>query len=137
MDVVLLLNAVRRLGMVELGNSRISDGTFHASIGVLQLNLSTFLNAMNLGHAAGTWRNKLSDYFRIKALYQFSQYHGDIIFQDPAHTAAWKTVCIWMANRDQMLAGGHYTTTRYGNTQLRPMLQTMVQEMQAGECRFF
>lgn len=135
-DVVLLLNAVQGLGMVEQRNSRISDGVFHASTGDVQLDLPTFLNVMNLGQAIGTWQNKLPPYFRIKTLHSFFQYNGKITFQEIAHTQAWNVVRVWMDNQHQVLAGGHWITTRYGNTELRPLLRSMVQEVQQGKHLF-
>lgn len=76
--------------MVELGNNKISDGEFQASTGVYRLPLTTFIDAMELGHSPATWRNKFTMYFRIKALHLYSQHTGGMIaFRDPMHQAAW------------------------------------------------
>jgi hypothetical protein len=134
-DVLLLLKAVGALGMVELGNNRVSDGVFSASIGEFRLTLATFINIMDLAYTPSTWKNKLTMYFRLKALYLYSQHAGRIDFQDPVHNSAWGIVSCWMEHRDKILEE-NWVTTRFGNTELRGLLRNMLQEAYKGKCIF-
>lgn len=131
-DVLLLLKAAGGLGMVEQ-NNRVSDGVFSASTGDVTLNLATFIDVMDLEHTLGTWRNKLTTYFRLKSLYLYSQHNDGITFQDPAHQSAWRVVSQWMVHDDKLLQES-WVTKRYGCTELRPLLRSMLQEAHQGEC---
>jgi hypothetical protein len=132
-DVLLLLEAGRRLGMAEMGNGRISGGQFLASTGYFSFNLSRFIDIMCLEHTPATWGNKLTAYFRVKSLYLYSQHNPGISFANRAHQTAWSVVKEWMEKRDQLLAED-WVTTRYGNKELRPLLRDMVAEVNHGEC---
>lgn len=134
-DVLMLLKAVHMLGMEELGNNRISDGVFSASTGDFKLNLTTFVDIIDLGYTPSTWRNKLTMYFRLKSLYQYSQHTNGLVFQAPAHNAAWSLVKHWMQYQDKVL-DENWVTTRFGNTELRGLLRVMLQEAYNGKCIF-
>jgi len=134
-DVMMLLRAVHMLGMVELGNNRISDGVFSASTGDFTLNLATFVDIINLGYTPSTWRNKLTMYFRLKSLYQYSQHTDRLVFQIPSQNIAWSIVSRWMENQDKALEV-NWVTTRFGNTELRQLLRSMLQEAYKGKCAF-
>lgn len=126
-DVLLLLRAVSGLGMVEQRNGRVSDGAFSASTGCFTLSLATFIDLMHLEHTSTTWRNKLTAYFRLKSLYLYSEHTGGVRFQSPAHSYTWTIVSRWIENRDKLLPED-WTTTRFGSTELRPLLRSMLQE---------
>lgn len=132
-DVLLLLRAVSSLGMKEQGNNRLSNGVFSASVGDFGLDLWTFIHMMDLGHSPGTWRNKLTTYFRIKSLHLYSQHIGGIGFQDQSHVYAWNVVSPWMEHRDKLLGEDVWVTKRFGSTELRPLIRNMVQAAYAGE----
>jgi len=131
-DISLLLRAVSTLGMVEHQGNRVSDGVFSASNGDFSLSFITFLDVMRLGYTSSTWRNKLTTYFRIKALYQYSQHTGAITFQNPIHESAWKIIKCWMENQDTVLEES-WVTTRLGNTELRELTRDMLQEVYGGK----
>jgi len=116
-DISLVLRAVGTLGMAEHQGNRVSDGVFSASTGAFSLSFITFLDVMHLGYTSSTWRNKLTTYFHIKALYQYSQHTGGITFQNPSHDAVWKIIKCWMENQDIMLEES-WVTMRLGNTEL-------------------
>jgi hypothetical protein len=132
-DVLLLLRAVSGLGMVEQQNNRISDGVFVASTGSFTLNLTTFIDLMHLEHTSATWRNKLTMYFRLKSLYLYSEHTGGVRFEAQAHRTAWGIVSHWMENHDKFLPV-NWVTTRFGSTELRPLLRDMLQEACRSEC---
>lgn len=134
-DVVLLLNTVRELGMEEQRNNSVSDGVFSASTGDITLNLDTFIEVVQLNHTAATWRNKLTTYFRIKSLCLFAEHRGGIQFQETTHKQAWDTVNSWVENQHCMLPES-WITTRYGSTELRPLIRAMTQEVLQGKCFF-
>jgi len=123
------------LGMVELSNNRISDGVFSASTGDFTLNLATFVNIINLGYTPSTWRNKLTMYFCLKSLYQYSQHTDRLVFQIPSHNIAWSIVSCWMENQDKALEE-NWVTMRFGNTELQGLLHSMLQEAYKGKCTF-
>jgi hypothetical protein len=131
-DVLLLLRAVSGLGMMEQGNNRVSDGVFHASTGDFTISLATFIDTMHLGHTPATWRNKLTTYFRLRSLYSYFEHAGEIRFQDPTHRLTWGVVSSWMEHQDQLLEVG-WITTRFGSTELRPLIRHMVQEAYQGK----
>jgi hypothetical protein len=131
-DVLLLLRAVGRLGMVEQQNNRVSEGVFSASAGDFSLSLETFIDAMNLEHAWGTWRNKLTTYFRIKSLYLYSKHAGRIDLKNPVHRNTWDVVNHWMEHHDKLLEE-NWVTKRFGSTELRPIVRGMVQEAYQGK----
>ena len=131
-DMSLVLRAVGMLGMVERQGNRVSDGVFSASTGAFSLSFITFLDVMHLGYTSSTWRNKQTTYFRIKALYQYSQHTGGITFQNPSHDSAWKIIKCWMENQDMILEES-WVTTRLGNTELRELTRNMLQEVYGGE----
>lgn len=132
-DVSVLLNAVRGLGMVEGANNRISTGVFHASTGGYGFNLQKFTEVMGLGHSPGTWGNKLTMYFRLKALYSCSQYVDEMRFQSQMHQDAWEIVRLWVKDGDLLLPVS-WVTTRYGNTKLRELVRDMLNEVCQSKC---
>ena len=131
-DISLVLRAVAPLGMAEHQGNRISGGVFSASTGVFSLSFITFIDVMHLGYTSSTWRNKLTTYFRMKALYQYSQHTGGITFQNPSHDSIWKIIKCWMENQDTVLEES-WVTTRLGNTELRELTRDMLQEVYGGE----
>jgi hypothetical protein len=131
-DVLMLLRAASTLGMVELGNNRVSDGVFSASTGDFTLSLATFIDIMDLVYTPATWRNKLTFYFRLKSLYQYSQHADGIAFQNPAHNSAWSIVSRWVEHQDTVLEES-WTTKRFGNTELRTLVRDMLQEACKGK----
>ena len=131
-DISLVLRAVRTLGMVEHQGNRVGDGVFSASTGAFSLSFITFLDVVHLGYTSSTWRNKLTTYFRIKALYQYSQHTGGITFQNPSHDSVWKIIKCWMENQDTILEES-WVTTKLGNTELRDLTRDMLQEVYGGE----
>jgi len=131
-DVLLLLKAVEGLGIVEQTNNRLTSGVFCASTGEFMLGWTDFIDAMSLEHSSATWRNKMTMYFRIKSLYLYFQHTGSRHFQDQAHDHAWEILEIWMENRDRVL-GDSWATKRFGNTELRRLLQSMIQEAYNGK----
>lgn len=133
-DVSLLLRAVAQLGMTERGNGRISDGEFHASSGSYALNLSTFINAVGLGHSSATWRNKMTMYFRLKSLHSYTQHTSGKYFQSKEHQNVWEIVSHWVKNEDMLLPVS-WITKKYGNTQLRTLVREMLQEASQSKCR--
>ena len=131
-DISLVLRAVGTLGMVEHQGNRIRDGVFLASTGAFSLSFITFLDVVHLGYTSSTWRNKLTTYFRIKALYQYSQHNGGITFQNHSHDSVWKILKCWMENQNTILEES-WVTTRLGNTELRELTRDMLQEVYGGE----
>ena len=131
-EVKLLLFAVRGMGIEEVGNNRLAKGVFQSSMGGFTLSVWDFIDVLQLTHSSGTWRNKVTAYFRIKQLYMFAQYnHGGIWFQSREHCLAWDAVRCWMDNQNDVL-GSLWETTRYGSKELRPLLQHMVAEVSHG-----
>jgi hypothetical protein len=131
-DVKLLLLAAQSLGMDEK-NNRVADGVFMSSVGDFPLTIWNFIDILDLQHTSGTWRNKMTSYFRIKQLYTFSQHNsGEIPFQRPDYSNAWDVIRIWMDRKDDML-GVDWVTMRFGNTELRSLLSGMVEEIHNGE----
>jgi hypothetical protein len=132
-DVLLLLRGVEGLGMVvELGNKRVSDGVFSSSTGNYRLSLYTFISLMGLEYSSGTWRNKLTSYFRLRTLHSFSEHADRIHFQSQEHQAAWDIIKQWMDNDDRLLPPT-WVTVRYGNTKLQRILREMEQEVRLGK----
>ena len=131
-DVLLLLNAVGGLGMSEQPNNRVSDGVFPASIGDFTLSLVAFIDVMDLEHSAATWGNKLTMFFRLKSLYLYSEHIGGIRFRDPAHNQAWDVTRRWVQHRDKVLDES-WITKRFGSTELRPLVRSMLQEAYQSE----
>jgi len=132
-DVKLLLMAVRGLGMEEMANNRVTKGVFRSSTGEFALSMWEFIDILQLTHSSGTWRNKVTAYFRIKQLYMFAQYNGgDIHFQNREHRMAWETVKYWMVHQEELL-GLRWETTRYGSKELRLLVQYMVGEVCHGK----
>jgi len=126
-DVSLLLSAVGELGMMEGANHRVSKGVFRASTGNYSLTLPTFIEVMDLGHASGTWGNKLTMFFRLKAIYSYHEHAGEPHFWSPIYQDAWRIVSCWVKDRDKLLPE-NWTTTRFGNTELRKLARDMLQE---------
>ena len=131
-DVLLLLKAVSGLGMLEQPNNRVSDGVFPASTGDFALSLGTFIEVVGLDHSAATWGNKLTTFFRLKSLYLYSEHVRGIRFRDPAHNQAWDVTRRWVQHRDEVLEV-NWVTTRFGSTELRPLVRSMLQEAYQSE----
>ena len=131
--MLLLLKAVSTLGMVELGNNRVSDGVFPASTGDFRLSLATFVDITDLGYTPSTWKNKLTMYFRLKSLHLYSLHASGIVFEDRTHSSAWSILSRWVENQDRLLEE-NWITTRFGNTELWKLLHDMLQEAYKGKC---
>ena len=132
-DVLYLLYAVRELGMIEGPNS-LSLGKFQATTGEFILDAVTFIDIMQLNHAPGTWRNKFTVYFRLKALQLHSEYAGGVMFQTPGYQFVWETVLSkWTRNQERVLPV-NLVTTRFGITELRPLVKDMVAEAKQSKC---
>jgi hypothetical protein len=132
-DVLLLLRAVGGLGMVaELGNKRVHDGVFHASTGGYSISLSMFIRLMGLEYSPGTWRNKLTSYFRLRTLHSFSEHANGIRFRSQEHQAVWDIVRQWMEN-DNTFLPATWVTIQYGNSKLQGILREMEQEVRLGK----
>lgn len=131
-DVSLLLHAVRRLGMMERGNNRITSGVFNASTGDYALNLSTFIEVVGLGHSPATWRNKLTMYLRLKSLHSYSEHTSGTCFSSSVHQDAWDIISRWVEHQDVFLPE-NWITLKYGNTRLRVLVREMVQEAYKGK----
>ncbi|KAF9788747.1 hypothetical protein BJ322DRAFT_1103897 [Thelephora terrestris] len=131
-DSVLLLHAVEALGIKVRSNNRISKGEFCTSAGGrYPLTLDYFIDSMGLTYSSTTWRNKLTMYNRIMSLQSYVEHRGGASFGLDAHRAAWSVVGLWVGDRDKLLPVD-WTTTRYGNTELKPLLSAMVQEANQG-----
>jgi hypothetical protein len=127
-DVSLLLSAAGELGMVEGANHRVCKGVFRASTGNYSLTLATFIEVMGLGYASGTWGNKLTMFFRLKAIYSYYEHAGEPCFQSPIHQDAWIIVSSWLKNQDKLLPK-NWVTTKFGNTELRKLARDMLREV--------
>jgi hypothetical protein len=127
-DVSCLLCAVRELGMVERPNS-VTLGRFQVTTGdVFTLDVVTFIDVMQLNHTQGTWRNKFTMYFRLKALHLYSEDTGGEMFWTSQYRTAWeKYLSKWTSNQGKMLPV-NTVTTRFGVTELRPLVKGMVNE---------
>ena len=132
-DVSLLLCAVAQLGMRKRGNGRVGDGEFHASSRSYTLNLSTFINAVGLGHSSATWQNKMTMYFCLKSLQSYTQHTSGECFQSKEHWNVWEIVSHWVKNEDMLLSVS-WITKKYGNTQLQTLVQEMLQETSQSKC---
>lgn len=137
-DVRLLLSAVQGMGMEEVRNNRVGNGTFQASTGDFTLSIWDFIDILQLKHSSGTWRNKFTAYFRIKQLYIFAQHSGgETQFETLGHSQAWEVVRVWMDHQQLIIGDKEWVTRRYGSTELRPLLQGMIEEVCHGKCVFF
>lgn len=132
-DVSLLLHAARELGMVEKSNNVLGAGEFHATTGTYSVTIATFVEAMELGHSASTWGNKLTTYFRIMRISSYCQHRGGGFFQSPQHQTAWETVRHWVESREEFLPNT-WITSRYGNTQMAKLVREMYQEANQSKC---
>jgi len=134
-EVNLLLSAVRGMGMEELSNNRVGNGTFQASTGEFTLSIWDFIDILGLKHSSGTWRNKFTAYFRIKRLFMFAQYRGAVMqFRTPECSQAWDVIQVWMQHQDAIIGDNEWVTRRYGSKELRALLKGMVAEACYGKC---
>jgi hypothetical protein len=70
------------------------------------------------------------------SLQSYVEHRGGASFGLDAHQAAWSVVGLWVRDRDKLLPVD-WITTRYGNTELKPLLSAMVQEANQGKCTEF
>jgi hypothetical protein len=63
------------------------------------------------------------------------KHKGGIQFQETTHKQAWDMVNSWVENQHCMLPES-WVTTRYGSTELQPLIYAMTQEVLQGKCFF-
>lgn len=123
-DVAQLLRAVRDMGMKPMRN-KISPGIFPASTGMVTLSVWTFIDILRPIHAPGTWRNKVTAYFRVQSLYKFARSAQDprLTFENQGHLDVLETIILWVENENIML--GNIWRTQYGSKKFREQLGEM------------
>jgi hypothetical protein len=131
-DVAFLLRAVSDMEMRPMRNRQISSGVFQASMGPVNLDVWTFINILDLTHKSGTWRNKVTAYFRVQKLYKFVQSTQglNLPFETQEHLDVLRSIVLWVDNEDFML--GDMWETQHGSKNFRQQLVDMLSMVSGG-----